>query len=171
MGTPQKAVPTVMAKALEKTSKTELIRTFGKLTTTQILRTGYPSISKLERSYPDKIEKVVQMLVADVNHSFGNEMDTLAIEEVAVELLTPPLRNLSLEDVFVAFREMKAKETFGKLTVHKVTTSLNKYWNQRLKLAAEVSYQNHVSAKPREGERNCEIGIKTYLKQLKEKES
>jgi hypothetical protein len=133
---------------LEKSSKIDLIRSFGKLTLSRIVEEKYPSISSLEKVYePDKIEKICMILVSDLSGSFDDELSDNEVQEIAVEINSTMLRNLSLEDLYLAFKELKSSEIYGRLTVNKTLKHLKKYMERKLDAVYEKNYNRYLELK------------------------
>jgi len=132
----------------EKASKLELIERFSRLSTAQIIRSRYPSIAELRMQYGnEKTTKLAMVLVHDLNHSFSGEMDENQIEEIGAELCGSLLKNVSLEDVYLAFRNLKIADVYGKLTVNKCLKALEKQLKERTDQIAEKNYNEHLANK------------------------
>jgi len=150
MGTQlQKVKPAVFQKVLEKASKRDLIRQFGTLSVQSIIKDEYPTIGQLKRTYPVKqLEKVCSVILADLSESFNGELEDDDIEEISAELnSTMIFLNLTIEDVFLACRDIKSSDTFGKLSVNKVLSAFKKHFDKRSNLIQNKNENEHLSHK------------------------
>ncbi len=137
-----KVKPQIMLMSLEGTSKIELIRKFSNLSLEKIITNEYPAIGTLKKTYgADKTEKVIMVLLADLSASFSDELSKEQIEELAVEISSSHLVNLSLEDVFMVCRNIKTSKNFGKLNVNKVLNAFETHFNKR----SEAFYQHNLN--------------------------
>lgn len=149
---PTKTNKTVMQMLLEKASKLELMRSFNTISLLQIIEGNYPCIAVLEHKYGlEKTEKALKILTLDLTAAFADDCK-LMVDELVVELSTS-YRNLSLEDVYFVFKELKAKPIYGKLNNNKVLKEFKEYWDKRLDAADEYNYNKHLSTKQPFGER------------------
>jgi len=138
-----------------KSSKIELIRTFGGLTLKNIVADHLPSVGNLITKYGQStVENSLAVLVADLSTSFDGDLNKEAIEEITIEITASKLlRNLSLETVYLCFNELKSADIYGKLSVNKVLKALNKQWEDYSNTVAERNYNEHLATKfnqPRE---------------------
>lgn len=149
---PEKKQITVMQMLLEKASKFELMRSFNTISLPQIIEGNYPCIAALESKYGlEKIEKALRILTLDLEATFADD-NKLQVEELVVELTTS-YRSLSLEDVYLVFKELKTKPIYGKLNNNKVLKEFKEYWDNRLVAYADYNYQKHLITKQDYGER------------------
>ena len=168
---PEKHKPTVMQMMLEKASKADLIRQFNTINLPAILEGNYPLIAGLKRQHGlAKVEKIVKIMVLDLSTAFGEELNTVA-DELAVEIASLHY-NLTLEDIFLVFKQLKTTPIYGKINQNKVLTALNDYWEERMEKVEKINLNKHLQNKQPFGERNnkaTEIArhrevIKQYLK-------
>lgn len=135
-----------MPMILEKASKIDLIRSFGKLTLHQILAEKYPSIGQLKQSYgQETTEKAVAVIIADLSTSFDGALQKDDILELVAEISCTYLRNLSLEDLFFLCRNIKGSKIYGKFGVNTVLQAMNGYWDKRCDESAKLSLNKHYS--------------------------
>jgi len=139
---------------LNKASKIDLIRSFGGLTLSKILESGYPTLGALKRVHGiERIETITSILFLDLNSSFGDELSPEHVQEISAELTSSNLINLSLEDIYFVCRLIKTSENYGKLTVNKVLKTLSSHFEKRIKKAGEISLNSHLSQKVRDDNR------------------
>ncbi|MDT8412682.1 MAG: hypothetical protein RQ875_09490 [Vicingaceae bacterium] len=128
-----------------KASKTELMRQFNGISLPAILEGDYPTVGKLSKMYGvEKLEKVIKVLVLDLSTAFEGELSKVA-DELAVEISTTHY-NLTLEDVYLVFKQLKATPVYGKLTQNKVLAAINKHWEERIAAAEHINYNKHLAA-------------------------
>ncbi len=86
-----------MQMILDKASKPDMIRVFGKLTLDHIVREKYPSVGILSRSFGlEKTEKVMGIILHDLSSSFDGALGQDQVQEICAEISSSILRNLSL---------------------------------------------------------------------------
>lgn len=133
---------------LEKASKTDIIRTFGKLSMKQILTSDYPTVGQLKRYYPiEKVEQVMSIIFLDLSASFEGALNQDECAEISIEVSSSILTNLSIEDLYFTCRKIKSSKVFGKLTINKVLCALNDHFEERINEAGKHSYNEHLSQK------------------------
>jgi len=137
-----------MQMTLDKASKTDLIRRFNKLTTRSIIENQYPSIAKLSRAYGnEKVEKVTEIMLQDLNASFKGELSPDNVKEITVEINSGMNRNLSLEDIYHALRKIKTTQHSRKLSVATVMSYITKQLEERQTEGAKISLNQHLANK------------------------
>ena len=135
-----------MQMMLEKASKTDLVRQFNNITLPAILEGNYPVIGGLKREHGlEKVEKVVKIMILDLSTAFGDELNAVA-DELAIEISSLHY-NLTLEDIYLVFKQLKATPIYGKMTQNKLLVALDKYWNERMDAAANINYRKHLEKK------------------------
>lgn len=143
-------------------TKIDLIRKFSILTPELIVKNQYPAICTLCRSHSqEQVEEILILLVDDLSKSFDSALDGESIKEVAIEISSSTFRNLSLEDIFYAFRQIKMAKNYGKLNLNKILKSLQEQLNKRSELITLQNYNNHIS-KQYSAVRNLESEIKKH---------
>jgi|GEM_PF-2666187 len=149
---------TVFDMVTSKANKVELIRTFGDLSLSKILKHDFPTIGQLKKIHGlEKIEVISSLLISDLSASFDRALDSDQIMEITVEITSSNLRNLTLEDLYLVCRTIKSTDSFGKLTINKVLKSLTKHYEKRIERAGELSYNNHISGKHVDSNRTGDI--------------
>jgi len=140
-----KIEPQIMQMTLEKASKLDLIRHFSNLTMDKLVKKSYTSIGSLKKAYSlEQIEKVIKILLNDLSASFGGSLNTDQIEELAVELTSNILINLSLEDVYFTCRQIKISKNYHKLNVNIVLMAFEEHLSKR----SEAYYEWNISKAP-----------------------
>lgn len=144
-----KRLPTIMQMTLDQKSKIDLIKSFNSLTPDLIVQNKYPSISALARKYSvDKVETVTAIMLHDLSSSFNGELTEDEVNELNAELHSSiHLKNLSLEDVYYCFRQLKTKQHNRKLSVSSVLNAMNQQFEKRTQTAAKINYNAHLSHK------------------------
>lgn len=134
---------------LEKASNIQLIRAFGSLTVQKVVQTNPPALAKLKTIHGiEKTEAVIAVILSDLSASFDGTLDKESVEEIAVELTSSKLQNLSMEEVFIACRNLKnADNNFSKLTVNKVLATMNKQLKERVTAFGLHNQNKHLSTK------------------------
>lgn len=133
---------------LEKASKTDIIRTFGKLSMKQILTSDYPTVGQLKRYYPvEKVEQVISIIFLDLSASFEGALNQDECAEISIEVSSSILSNLSIEDLYYTCRKIKTSKVFGKLSVNKVLSAINEHFENRCTKAGEMSYNESLAHK------------------------
>lgn len=145
---PEKRQKGIAALILEDGSNNrQIVRRFGNTTMPQVVESSLPSIGALERQYStEKTENVIGVILQEASTYFGDAMPQGQALEVAAEITTR-YKWLKLEDVFVAFNEMKDQNIYGKLTPNKILSRIKKYSEDRLQYAAERSRNAHLARK------------------------
>lgn len=107
----------------------------------------FPSFSKLGRTFePEKVCMAIAVLLDDQLGSFEVALPKKSIENLSIEVYWT-MRDLSLEDCFVALRELKSKPQFGKLTENKVLAALKDYNERRMNEVQRINESKHLSEK------------------------
>jgi hypothetical protein len=141
--------PTMMQMILEKKSKIEMIRSFAKMDLYKVAQNNFPSLNQLSKIYgSEKMEKIVCVLVADLNVSFDGELLKEQVEEISIEIMSGISSNMPLELVFVTLQEMKYADTgFGKLTINKVLRAVRTKFNEYQKIHISQRESEHFQVK------------------------
>jgi hypothetical protein len=141
-----------------------MIRSYGLLTTSQIIAHEFPPISSLMKQYePRTIEKCICVLVSDLSASFKGELSKDDVEEVAVELMSTYLRNVTLEGIFVTCRKIKHTKIHGRLSVNKVLTELKAHFEDMSSQILLKNQNEHLSRKFDAPRMSVERNIKDML--------
>ncbi|MBN2668766.1 MAG: hypothetical protein JXR60_06010 [Bacteroidales bacterium] len=147
---------------LEGASKVDLIRQFSSLSLDKIVKTGYPSIGSLKKVYgEEKAEKVTAMVLADLSHSFNNELSPEHIQEITAEISSSLMANISIEDVYLVCRKIKRSKNYGKLNVNKILLSLEEHFENR----CEAVLQHNINMDAKNGYRQT-FGQRQSSKEL-----
>lgn len=156
-----------MQMLLEKASKTDLVRQFNSITLPAILEGSYPVIGGLKREHGlEKVEKVVKIMVLDLSTAFGDELNAVA-DELAIEIASLHY-NLTLEDLYLVFKQLKATPIYGKMTQNKVLVAIDKHWNERMEAAENINYIKHLEKKQDFGKRSSTMSeIQKHKEALK----
>lgn len=134
-----------------KSSKLELIRTFNSLTVSKIVAEHYPCVGVLAKSYGNEVvENCIAVIIADLNETFDGDLSKEKIDEITIEINSSMLRNHSLESIFLACKNLKSADVYGKLTVNKVLKELHKTFNEISDATALVNYNKHLATKHHE---------------------
>ncbi|GEM_PF-5072947 len=169
MGELVKVKPQIMLMTLEGASKLDLIRQFSNLTLAKIVENQYPNIAQLGKTYTlAKTESIIQVLLLDLSSSFGDELTIEQVEELSVELTSNLLVNLSLEDVYLVCRQIKATKNFGKLNVNKILNAFEEHFNSRI----SAFYNYNLNQEPKKelgGRINAPQNFKQLLSNIKNK--
>ncbi|MEO9257392.1 MAG: hypothetical protein ABI207_03360 [Crocinitomicaceae bacterium] len=132
----------------EKTSKIELIERFGSLTVKKIVHESYPTIGALQREYgKESLTSAIGVIISDVSLSFNSELSQNDILEVAAEIRSSVLRNVTLEGVYLACSELKREAIVGRLNVSKLLKAIHKHLNDITIEAQSKSYNDHLATK------------------------
>ena len=133
---------------LGRASKVELIRFFSSLTVEEVVQNDYPSVGLLKKEHGlQKVEKAMSVLLYDLSSSFDGSLKKEDVQEIAAEVSSSTLANLSLEDIYLSCREIKTSEHYGKLNVNKVLKTMHKHLAARTDVAAKISYNHHLANK------------------------
>ncbi|MBA3901484.1 MAG: hypothetical protein H0X62_14985 [Bacteroidetes bacterium] len=137
----------ILQKILDKASNVEIIRAYGNLTIQQVLDGAFPSLARLKiEKGIEMTEKALAVLLADASKAFDNQFKVDVALELAAEI-TSTVGHLSLEDCFIALRELKQKDKIYKLTPNNVLVHFKDYSERRIKAALDRSYNNHLANK------------------------
>jgi hypothetical protein len=140
--------PFLFHDLMNKTKKTELIRKYNSLTLDKIIKHGYPSIGSLQHQHSvSTIEIVTGILINDLSESFGKDLKDAHIEELSIEINNSIYRNLSFEELYIAFNGLKKSNVIGKLTINKVLRHLEEFMEVRTNLFMTHNYNNHLATK------------------------
>jgi glucose-6-phosphate 1-dehydrogenase len=153
---------------LDKASNIALIREFGSLTTKKILESNPPAVAKLKRQYGiKKTESVIGALLSDLSQSFDGSLEREEIEEIAAEITSSRLSNLSMEEVYMACRRIKmADNNFSKLNVNKVLKVMERQLRDRIEAFGLYNQNRHLSSK--RSDPNRTNGLEETKKKFKE---
>jgi uncharacterized protein YnzC (UPF0291/DUF896 family) len=161
---PAKQEKGIMQMVLDKGSNRQIVRTFGKASMTDVIRSKLPTLGRLIENYgAEKTENVIAVLLKEASGYFGDAMPDGQALEVATEI-TVRYKWLKMEDVFVAMNELKEQNIYGKLTPNKILNAINKYSENRLNYAAELSLNAHLSQKE---SRDNEFARAEWLEQFR----
>jgi len=132
----------------EKTSKIELIERFGSLTVKKIVNESYPTIGALEREYgKESLTSAIGVIISDISLSFNSELNANDILEVAAEIRSSILRNVTLEGVYLACSDLKRESIVGRLNVSKLLKAMHKHLNDITIEAQSKNYNDHLATK------------------------
>lgn len=107
-----------------------------------------PSIGALKRTHgASTIENCVGVLIEDLNGSFGGDLSQSQMEELIAEITTGFNQNISLEGVYLAFKEVKYTQNFGKLNVNKVLKIVADQLDKACNYAGVLSHNKHLAIK------------------------
>ena len=144
------AKPTLklISELTKKTNKFDLIRKFNHLTIDNIIDSNCEAISILKKEYTENhIEQLTGILVMDLNESFKKTLKEDEIEEISIEITNSYLSNLSFEDLFLCFKNIKRTNQYGDLSINKILTSLNDYFETKTSKIEQINYNKHLSTK------------------------
>lgn len=145
---PQKKEKLLIEELIAEKSKLELIRSFSNLTIKNIIENKTPSIGQLKKQHGFvRIENALTIICNDLNDSFENELSTNSIDELVVELSTGLNNNLTLEDVYLAFKELKYNNSHGKITLNKILKAISNHFNEKINMAEQISLSEHLAYK------------------------
>ena len=135
----------MMQMISEGTSRVEIARKYTSITPTTILNSNFPSLARLrkERS-AEEVERAIAILLIDASRAFGEPIDKETALETAVEIHTR-YYYLTLEDCYLVLSRMKSKPLYGKLSSNKFLTEFEAYGAERIQLADQMSYNNHLA--------------------------
>jgi hypothetical protein len=109
-----------------------------------------------------KVEKALNVLVFDLAASFEVEFNQNQVDEIVAEITSGVLINLSFEDVYFVFRQMKFSDTYGKLNLNKILKSLEQHLDERSKIITKENHSRHLSF-------NYTEPSDTYVQELSQK--
>lgn len=134
-----------------KASKVELLKAYGDLTLEKVATMKPMSLAQMAKvEEPEVCMKYVAVIVADLSQFFNGDLEREDIEEVAAEVQFSMLKNLTLEDVYVACMRIKRSKVSYKLTANEVLRQLNAYMDERCTYIANLNLSGHFSEQYRE---------------------
>ena len=143
----QKKQQGIMQLILDSSSNRELVKRMGRLTMPDVIRGGFPTLFALKRHYDEeKVEKVLAVVVQETSAYFEKALDDERARDVAAEIMTA-YGNMTMEDMFVCFQQMKRQAQFGKLTPNKILKQVNDYVDKRLEEGGRMSLNEHLQRK------------------------
>lgn len=134
-----------------KTSRTNIIRRFAKMSSFEIATANYTPICDLVIAHTlEKIEQTICVLVADVNVTFEGALKKEQIEEIAIEVTAGLTSNMPLELVFLALQDLKYEEKIFKLTPNKVLQAVKKKFieYQDIRISKRESEHYQIKQQP-----------------------
>lgn len=135
----------------EKASKAEILQHYGSMSLEKVIKLNPPSMAVLAKQLtPEKCMQLTAVLVADLSQFFNGDLDKEDCQEVAAEVQFTLLKNLSLEDVYVALQKIKRSKISYKLTANEVVRQLNAYLDERCNLISQLNYSSHLAIGQRE---------------------
>ena len=134
-----------MQLILDSSSNRELVKRMGRLTMPDVIRGGFPTFFSLKNEFgEERVEKVLAIVVKETSAYFEKEFDTEKARDVAAEIITV-YGNLTMEDMFVCFQQIKRQQQFGKLTANKILKQVNDYVDKRLEEGGRISLNEHLA--------------------------
>jgi len=126
----------------------DLVRTFGSYSLQRIIEDRPPCVGELARIHgQDKVDLAVAVVVHDLGLFFDGEISKDQALEIAAEVSSGLLRNLTLEGIFTTCQEIKRSDVFGKLTSNKIMKALNKHLEDYSESVSQANYNAHLSRK------------------------
>jgi hypothetical protein len=149
MGNLQPYKPTVMQLILEAKSKTDIITALGNLSVADVVDAGYPALAYLRRPDvygPEAVINVLALLIIEGTSVYEAAIPKEAARELAIEI-SACYYYLALEDVYVVLQQLKRSNLYGKLTPAKILHAVETHTEERARIAAEKSLNEHLSHK------------------------
>jgi hypothetical protein len=134
-----------------KASKVELLKAYGDLTLEKVCKMQPTSLAQLARaSSAEDCMRLTAVIIADLSVFFNGDLLREDIEEIAAEVQFSMLKNLSLEDIYLACMTIKRSKISYKLTANEVLRQLNEHLDKRSTLIAELNHSSHLANQYRE---------------------
>lgn len=138
----------------------DIIRVFGSYGLKRIVEDRPPCIGELARVHgQEKAELAVAIVIHDLGLSFDGDISKEQASEIAAEVSSGLMRNITLEGVFATCQEIKRSDVYGKLTPNKILKALNKHLEEYCESIANANYNRHLSMRF-EGERSADREMK-----------
>ena len=152
-------------------SRIELVRHFGSLTPERVLQQGYTTLASLKRDNSiEDVERALAIMLIDTSRSFGDPLDKDTALEIAAEIHTR-YYYMALEECYIVLGRMKSKTMYGKVTANNYLAEMSQYDKERLKMADEMSYNQHLATSDAGTNRGCNTAtIKEIMKPLKKRQ-
>ena len=109
----------------------------------QAIECEAPSIGKIAKELsPDKATGIIEKMLMDLCELLGQDMTKQQIQTTA-NIIYQDYKSLNMADMKLIISGYLKTEHYGAINANKVLTFINKYWDERLQAAAELSYQKH----------------------------
>lgn len=126
----------------------DIVRVFGSYSLQKIINDKPPTIGELKKQHgSEKIETALAIVVHDLGLSFDGEITKEHALEIAAEISSTILRNITLEGVFVTCQEIKRSDVFGKLNINKVLKAMHRHLEEQCEAISSKNYNNHLAQK------------------------
>ena len=130
-----------------KTPKHLLLKKYSNLSLLNNVKNKYPSIKRLIKEInEEEVIRAISILIADVNIVFSGDLSKEQIIDIAYEISTGFLNNLSLEDLFVVVKRVKHKD-FYKLKPNFILNECQRYIEEKMATHAQFSVSQHQQTK------------------------
>lgn len=126
----------------------DIVRTFGSYSLQRIINDRPPTIGELQKIHgSEKVETALAIVVHDLGLTFDGEISKDQALEIATEISSTILRNVTLEGVFVTCQEIKRSDVFGKLNINKILKAMHKHLEEQCEAISTKNYNEHLARK------------------------
>lgn len=91
----------------------------------------------------------MSIIVADLNASFGGDLNKEDFLEIATEIRSGITRNITLEGLYFVCSQLKRSSTF-KLKIPNILKAIDNHLEEQCKLVMSNNYNQHLQTKQRE---------------------